>query len=355
MHPNGQLVEQLGELLDVAAPPASIAEVEALAQAAFGLGVRAAALTGERDLNFRLRDADDRSYVFKVIHPAEPAGVSDLQSRVLLHIAQATPELAVPRLIRPTDGGLEYVWQTDRHPQRRVRCLTYLAGQPLHATASGTAQRQNLGAFLARLDLALRDFSHPADGHDLLWDIKLAARVRPLLAELPDPARRALAEAALDRFSAYVVPVLPTLRSQVIHNDFNPHNVLVDPADTAAIAGVIDFGDMVRAPLVQDLAVAAAYQIGTAGHPLQGVADMASAFHAVNPLRDEEIELLPDMIGARLALTIAVSTWRAARHPDNADYILRNQAAAWTGLQRLQQISRDDAIIWLRDHIGASR
>jgi hydroxylysine kinase len=355
MHPNGQLLEQLGELLDVAAPPAGIAEVEALARSAFGLTTRATLLTGERDLNFRLRDAEGRFYVFKVIHPAEPAGVSDLQSRALEHIAAEMPDLPVPHLLRPQDGGLEFLWQTEAHPPRRVRCLTYLAGQPLHATTSTPLQRQNLGAFLARLDLALRDFDHPHDGHDLLWDIKLAPRARPLLADLADSARRALAEAALDRFSAHVVPALPQLRSQVIHNDFNPHNVLVDPADHDAISGVIDFGDMVRAPLMQDLAVAAAYQIGADGHPLQGIVDMASGFHAVCPLRDEEIELLPDMIGARHALSLAISSWRAARHPGNADYILRNQQAAWTGLQRLQEISRENAITWLRNELGATR
>jgi len=147
--------------------------------------------------------------------------------------------------------------------------------------------------------------------------------------------------------------MLPSLRAQVIHNDFNPHNVLVDAIADDRIAGVIDFGDVVRSPLVQDLAVAAAYQIGASGHPLQGAADMAASFHAVCPLLPEEIELLPDMIAARLALTIAVSSWRAARHPDNADYILRNQATAWNGLQRLQEISRDNAIVWLRGQIEA--
>lgn len=355
MHSDAQPFEQLGELLDVAAPPAAVDEIEALAQAGFGLNVRATLLTGERDLNFRLQDGEGRSFVLKIIHPAEAADVSDLQSRALLHIAAAAPDLPVPRLIHPRNGALEFVWHTDTQPPRRVRCLTYLAGQPLHATAASPAQRQNLGAFLARLGRALRDFHHPADGHDLLWDIKLADRSRPLLAELADPKQRALAEAALDRFSAHVIPALPQLRNQVIHNDFNPHNILVDSTDTDTISGVIDFGDTVRAPLVQDLAVAAAYQIGAKGHPLQGVADMAAGFHAVCPLRDEEIELLPDMIGARHALSVAISSWRAARHPDNADYIRRNQAAAWTGLQRLQEISRDDAIIWLRDQLGATR
>jgi len=346
---------RLGELLDVASPPAGIDDIEALARTGFGLDVRAVPLTGERDRNFHLVDRDRRNFVLKVIHPAEAPEVTDLQSRLLLHLAAAAPDLAVPRLVLPTDGGgLEFIWAKDDQPARRVRCLTYLAGRPLHQVAGSFAQRRNLGAFLARLNLALADFRHPADGHDLLWDIKSAPRARALLADLAHPQKRALAAAALDRFDEEVTPMLPSLRAQVIHNDFNPHNVLADAGSDDVIAGVIDFGDVVRSPLVQDLAVAAAYQIGADGHPLQGAADMAAGFHALYPLRPEEIDLLPDMIAARLVLTIAVSSWRAVRHPDNADYILRNQASAWSGLQRLQEIARDDAIFWLRGQLGAA-
>jgi Ser/Thr protein kinase RdoA (MazF antagonist) len=348
------LMPQLGELLDTASPPAAIDEVEALARTAFRLHVRAVPLTGERDRNFHLVDRDNRHFVLKVIHPAEAPEVTDLQSRLLLHVEAAAPGLAVPRLLPPVDGeGLEFVWAADGQPARRVRCLTYLAGRPLHQAAGSAAQRHHLGAFLARLDLALADFRHPADGHDLLWDIKRAPRARALLADLAHAQKRALAEAALDRFSEHVTPMLPALRAQVIHNDFNPHNVLADAIADDVISGVIDFGDVVRSPLVQDLAVAAAYQSVPDGHPLQGAADMAASFHALCPLRPEEIELLPDMIAARLALTIAVSSWRAARHPDNAEYILRNQATAWNGLQRLQEMSRGDAILWLRGQIEA--
>jgi Ser/Thr protein kinase RdoA (MazF antagonist) len=103
---------------------------------------------------------------------------------------------------------------------------------------------------------------------------------------------------------------------------------------------------------VQDLAVAAAYQFEPTGHPLEGPAEVAAAFHQLYPLLPEEVEILPDFIGARFALAIAISFWRAARHPDNAAYIMRNQNAAWSGLQRLNEISRDGAIDWLHKRIG---
>jgi hydroxylysine kinase len=349
------VAEQLGELLDVAAPLVSVDQARELGRTFFGLeAVAIRPLTGERDRNFHLTDAAGAEYVLKVVHPAEDAGVTDFQSRALLHVAAADPSLATPRVVRPIGAGEagDVAWNVAGEPLRRVRCLTYLAGRPLHLTTRSMAQRRHLGAFLARLDVALAGFSHPAENHDLLWDLKRAYRVRGLLAEIPDAERRALPEQALDRFAAHVVPVLPSLRAQVVHNDFNPHNVLAGASDDAEIAGVIDFGDMVRAPLIQDLATAAAYQVVADGHPLQGAAEMAAAFHAVLPLEPAEIAVLPELIATRLALTIAISSWRAARHPDNADYILRNQGTAWAGLRRLHDLGRQEAIEWLGERIA---
>ena len=348
-----QGAEHLGELLDAAPPPVAIEEAVALARDHFGVIATARPLTGERDRNFQLTAADGRAYVLKVVHPAEAPEVTDFQSCVLLHVAAADPGLATPRVVRPRGApGGDFVWRVDGQPDRRVRCLTYLAGRPLHLTAPSPAQRRRLGAFLARLDRALAGFRHPAEDHDLLWDLKKSARVRGLLAEIADGERRGLPERALDRFSRHVLPVLPGLRQQVVHNDFNPHNVLAAAGTDDEIAGVIDFGDMVRAPLIQDLATAAAYQVTADGHPLQGVADMAQAFHQVLPLTDDEIAVLPELVATRLALTIAISSWRAARHPDNAPYILRNQGAAWTGLSRLDALDRDAAITFLREAIA---
>lgn len=348
----GATIEQLGELLEVAAPPVSNEEAAELARVHFGLDVSVEPLVGERDRNFHLRDGKGREFVLKVIHPAEDQAVTDFQSKMLLHIQAADPELAVPVLVRPRDvDANEVLWRSTEHSPRRVRCLTYLAGCPLYRAERSVIQKRNLGTFLGRLNLALRGFRHPADNHELLWDVKHADRARSLLANL-DQARKDLVGRTLDHFASHVVPMLPRLRAQVIHNDFNPHNVLAGIPRNEDIAGVIDFGDAVHSPLVQDLAVAAAYQFEPVGHPLEGPGEVAAAFHALYPLQPEEIEILPDYIGARFALAIAISFWRAARHPDNADYIMRNQKAAWSGLQRLNEISRDEAIDWLHKRIG---
>jgi Ser/Thr protein kinase RdoA (MazF antagonist) len=41
-------------------------------------------------------------------------------------------------------------------------------------------------------------FFHPATGRELLWDLAHTSKLRPHLADIPERARRQLAEAALD-------------------------------------------------------------------------------------------------------------------------------------------------------------
>lgn len=59
----------------------------------------------------------------------------------------------------------------------------------------------------------------------------------------------------MDRLQAVLQPAMLNIRPQVIHNDAHTGNVLTN--DLGQITGVIDFGDSVCAPIIQDLAVSA--------------------------------------------------------------------------------------------------
>jgi hypothetical protein len=55
-----------------------------------------------------------------------------------------------------------------------------------------------------------------------------------------------------------------------------------------------------------------------------------------------------------MAMTIVISSWRAARYPANRNYILRNNAAAWARLRRMATLSRDQAKLQIQraGHVG---
>ena len=84
-----------------------------------------------------------------------------------------------------------------------------------------------------------------------------------------------------------------------------------------------------------DLATALAYHVTSGETPFGSVVEMTGAYSAVLPLTADEVELLPDLVAARLALTIAITGWRAAEYPANAAYILRNAERAFAGLEKL--------------------
>ncbi len=324
----------VGALLVSTPPEFSESAVAGMARKHFGREGQLRRLTSERDLNFQLSAASGESHVLKIANLAEPIESTHFQTEALLHLARAAPELPVPRVVRTLTGATEATL-----PEGNIlRLLTFLEGEPLHRAQSSAAQSRSMAGIGATLARALRGFDHPAADHDLLWDIKQASRLRALLPAMTDKDLRSLISARLDLFEMRVSPALPALRWQVVHNDLNPHNVLVDPADHARVSGILDFGDMVRTPLICDVAVTASYQVDAAD-PLASLVNFAGAWHAADPLEEAELDLLFDLVATRMITTIAIAGWRAARYPENAPYILRNVPRALAGFQAFERLS----------------
>ncbi len=338
MTPSAEAFAAVPAVLGADSPPVDIDWVRGLAQRHWGLGAESVEpMSGERDRNFRL-PCENGHVLLKVSHPDESPLVADFQTGALRHVARVDPGLPVQRVV-PTLAGAASV---DADPgdgrPRVVRLFSYLPGLPLPEAPRSERQGLAIARMLGRLDLALHGFSHPAGRLALPWDIQRADAVRPLLGAIADEDRRALAGRALDRFEQTAKPVLPGLRRQPIHNDFNVYNLLVDPAAPERIVGVLDFGDIVEAPLIDDLAVAAAYQLGAGDDAFATLAPFVAAYHAVLPLQSREIDLLFTMMTARMVMVVAISGWRAARNPANAAYLLRNHAVSWARLAACDRI-----------------
>ncbi|MEO6715862.1 MAG: phosphotransferase [Novosphingobium sp.] len=314
-----------------------------LAARLYGIHASAELLTSERDENFKLAATDGRSYLLKISNPSDPDNIVDFQTACLDHVAAVDPARPVPRVLRTTAGkNGDHVILPDGR-RCAVRLLTYLEGVQVKVTARSTRQRACLGAELARLDLALRDFVHPAASHDLLWNVARADRLVHLVDKIVGDDQRRIVQNYMNRFISTVLPRLGHLRSQVIHNDYHLYNVLVAPGDPDRVTGIIDFGDIVHAPLIGELATAAAFQMADAADPLAAVAEFVGAYHAVLPLLAEEQEIVADLMATRHLITVLITEWRSRRYPENRAYIMRHNPASWDALRLMADLSPESA------------
>lgn len=313
--------------------PLDLERAASLAIERYGLGVtEVRRFETERDDTFRVAAGADR-FVLKVANPADDRDVVAMQCAVLEHLAVADPGLQVPRVVRDVDGApLGTVPGADGEP-RLVRLYTFLPGRVLDYGVAMPEQRRGVGALLARLSLALRSFEHPGAERVLAWDLQHLAGLRPQLEVVADPLAREDVAAELDRFDAITAPGLARVPHQVVHNDANPDNVVVDGAGDPS--GVLDFGDMTRTAVVADLAVAMAYAVEPGDDPWGPAYDVADGYLAVRPLSDDELDLLPHLVRARMAQRMLVNSWLDAANSTNPRHAQRVQGIAVESLRRL--------------------
>jgi 4-aminobutyrate aminotransferase-like enzyme/Ser/Thr protein kinase RdoA (MazF antagonist) len=323
------------------APPPRFAadEVADIAARLFGVEGTPVNLGSERDQTFLIDDGAGGGGVIKISNLGEDPAVLDLETEAILHVARVDPELPVAR---PRPAGTDYRPAVEGpggvHFVRLFERVHGRTGGP----ELGDEAVRHFAAMHARLNLALRGFFHPAAGRELLWDVKQAAKLRELLGSIAGERDRRVVTAVLDRFEERVVPRLPFLRAQIVHGDFNLDNVFLDGDDR--VAGIVDFGDTCHTPQVGDFAVGLASLLrGRRDDDVFRSARIAIDGYARRiPLEPLELDLLADLVAARLAAIVSISAWRVARYPENAEYIQAWDADSWQLLELFAATGPDE-------------
>ncbi len=288
-------------------PTLPVETIAAVVEAEFGLLGDYQPLVSERDQNFRLKASTGDQYVVKVTGLKEESDVSDCQISALLHLHDAGIDF-VPRVIRTRDGQVAASIVGDDGEPHLLRLVSYLQGMPLAEVALNEEICKDFGLRLAQLDLAFQGFAHAGDQQVLIWDTQRAGALYRLLRHVDDDPLRMNLATHLQHFIDDVSPRLAALPRQVIHNDANAENILID--ESGAVSGVIDFGDLLRAPRIVEVANAAAYLPSNDNDPTRFVSALLRGYEEVSPLRPNERDLLWDLIRTRLAVSLCILHWR---------------------------------------------
>jgi len=319
--------------LEACARQIDAGEAEAVARELYGLSARARPLDGERDRNFLLETPGAPRLVLKFIDPGLDEAIMDAQCAVLAHLAEQAPELPVPRLV-PSRDGRTCAALSVRGGSTRVRLITHLPGRLVSTLTTTPALLHALGNEIARMDLALRGFYHPALAQPLAWDIRRATALLPLVPDIDSIKLRRLVATALEPLPS-LLPRLRGLRAQAIHNDCHPRNLLADE-QAERCTGIIDLGDMIHAPLVFEPAVAMAEFLNDRPGALDQLDAILQGYAEIQQLESADVQVLYPLIGARIALGALILRYRRRSAGKLMDGQLSDPDSA-----RLEQLTTD--------------
>lgn len=300
-------------------PDIPLAMIDALLESEYGVAGTLTSLESERDQNFRV-DARDGAYLFKVCNADEDLQVVELQIGALRHIERVDPSVPVPRSLPTLSGDHISEIKTGAGIRHFVRLMSYqegvVADRPEYDTP---VLRHNTGVTLAHLDRALQGFFHPAASQDHPWDLMRVPRLLDQVDHIPDLRARRKVVSILERVRDHTIPSCLGLRHQVIHQDAHTSNIVINLERPEEIAGIIDFGDLLHGPLIVEVAVAAYLSGRPVGDPTTLI-DIVLGYDSVTPLESAEVDVLYDLVLARLAMSTTIAAARAALFPDETHY-----------------------------------
>jgi 4-aminobutyrate aminotransferase-like enzyme/Ser/Thr protein kinase RdoA (MazF antagonist) len=320
------------EVFESSPPAYTGQEVAKIADKYFGISGEIKMLVSERDQNARIR-TQEGEYVLKIANSAENPENLEFQNAVLDHIAALDPSLAIPKVIKGIDDNDIYT-----HGDNKIRLITFLKGDIFGDAHKSTELYADLGRFLGRFSNAMQGFGHPqAHQPDFLWNLDNAPFSRQYIADIVNDDDKELITYFYDRYEALVLPRLQKMRSAVIHSDANTYNLVVQGDE---ISGLIDFGDMLFAKQINELAIALGYAVLDVDDIYAVANAMIKSYVAEFPLYEEELEVLFDLAAMRLVMSVCISSNRVIKASDekHRDYLLITQAPALKALRRLRAV-----------------
>jgi len=285
-----------------------------------------AQLDGEYDLNFRI----DSTHILKVMREGCDPDLVDLQCCALRHLSG----LPLPGVVPSKQGRFFETCKDETGADRILWVTEHLDGKTwAEFRPKPHALFHGLGEIMGSVNQALKNFDHPGLNREFKWHLPSGDWIEDHLHLITSPSRQKIIREILEEFAA-IKADLDTLPIQAIHNDINDYNILVTGSlkESPAISGIIDLGDMCKAPVICDLAIAAAY--GVLGHPdpESALEHLVKGFHDTHSLSPKEIDMIWPLLRLRLAVSVVNSTMMTREKPDDP-YVLISQRPAWRFLE----------------------
>lgn len=304
-------------------------------------------LEGYANANYKVELPDGQRFVLKE-HKAEE-GLSALfiaEGNILSKLSGQFPDrFQEPILAR--DGN--YLVKDGVDGASLYRMLRWVDGSFYYSTGHTPELFRSVGEQIAKMNIILQGESYPIiEARRIQWDLQYLTDLEGSIKLIRDPLLRKKVHYFMLQYKLHVLPQLSKLRRSVIHNDLNDWNLLVKEN---ALSGIIDFGDIVYAPVIQELAVHLTYALIDKEEPLQWASYVLESYHKALPLTSQELDLLYHMIAGRMCLSLISSAQAKIDDPDN-DYLSVSEEQIVRLINRWLEINPDRASNVFRSACG---
>lgn len=319
----------------------------------YGLAGVVSRLDGEMDINLAVHDGDRLRAVFKIMHPDCDPGLVDMQVAALDHLAKVTPDLPVPRVVRRNDGGASAITKDAAGQPRITWMISAMEGVTLGSMRPHPPELiEEIGQALGAVTSGLASFSHEFLDRDFAWHPLRPHWAIDQLSEIQDEDTKHIINKYFHIFKDHIESEILSMPRQAIHGDGNDYNLMVRPSiDGPSFAGLIDFGDMVLAPPVCDLATAAAYMVLDKPRPMQALTAFVRGYNSSCALSVRELEMIFPLMMVRLGVSLVNSSLVEQDRPDDP-YVSISRAPAMAFLKVARDWNMKDVALRLRQACG---
>ncbi len=302
----------------------------------YGLNVKSLKkLNGYDNENYLLTSEEGKKFILKK-YPFTKKNISliSAENDCLIHLNKNSNSSYPSPIFSCNNEYLEFI--DTKKNKYIVRVLSYLKGKFLGEIQVNDNILKSLGELVGNLSKHLKNYSNDSiSNRKWEWDIQYLNLNKKFIKYIEDPNERKIVLYFIQQFDEFVMPKLEKLRTSIIHNDTNEWNILLNKNKQL---GIIDFGDLTKSQLVNEVAVCMTYASYDKKDPLYSASLVLKSYNKILKLTDIEVSLIYYLMTAKLCISVCNSAYSKKVNPKNK-YALISEKNAWRMLKYLITIS----------------
>jgi len=298
-------------------------------------------LNSERDRNFLVIINNKFHYVIKISNSIESKNFLEMQDYVLTSLNKKP---LIKKIIPKKLHRSIKVFKDDNSSLCFVRILNYIEGEIFAKSKKSFTLESSLGSYIGILSKELQNIGHPASFRNFEWDPSNIDWIKNYL-NLFKNKQKKIINKNLYEYNQFVKKNKNNLRFSLTHGDPNNYNLIVS---NNQIVGLLDYGDMIYAPTINDLSICLAYALMNKESIYDSLKNIVTNFHNKFPITFEETYSLMSLVKSRLSITVVMAAKQIKKFPNNK-YLTISEKDAWSLLYKLDKIDPHTFIYFIRN------